>query len=147
MDYENGNNHYHGGSNNNGRKMASSSLSTLAAGLFALLLAASPSIIQASYAQYGVGGNPTADATDEQLAECEKYSIPRAECNEHNILAARRVEIARDNPNGGSGTSMISIDAGQMWAFIGVLGAIFGGVAVAFFVRGRKAAGEGRLTA
>jgi hypothetical protein len=94
---------------------------------------------QQAYAQYGVPGNPTAGATPEQLAECEEYGIARSECTEHTLLAARRVHGLNENL-GGSGTPMISIGGDQTWVFVGVLGAIFGGVATAFFVRGRGTA-------
>lgn len=103
-----------------------------AAGIF-LAVASSA---QQAYAQYGVPGNPTARVTQEQLEECKDYGIPRAECNEHTLLAARKGQIAKENPNG-SGTPMISIDGSQTWVFVGVIGAIFGGVAAAFFVKGR----------
>jgi hypothetical protein len=33
---------------------------------------------------------------------------------------------------------MLSTESGQMVAFIGILGAIFGGVAAAFFFKGRS---------
>ncbi len=105
-----------------------------AAGLFLAVSGAAPQ----AYAQYGVPGNPTAGVTDEQLAECDDYGIAREECNEHTLLAARRGEIIKQNPNG-SGTPMISIGGSETWLYVGVLGAIFGGVAAAFFVRGRGA--------
>lgn len=93
---------------------------------------------QQSYAQYGVSGNPTAGATEGQLAECADYGIPREECNEHTLLAARKNEIIKQNRDG-SGTPMISIDGSGTWLYVGALGAIFGGVAAAFFIRGRGA--------
>jgi hypothetical protein len=91
---------------------------------------------QQAYGQYGIPGNPTANVTDEQLAECEAYEIQRSECNEHTLLAARKAKIARENPTG-SGTALLTIDGNQTWIFVGVLGAIFGGVAAAFFAKGR----------
>lgn len=105
-----------------------------AAGLFLAIAGGA----QQSYAQYGVSGNPTAGATEEQLAECGDYGIPREECNEHTLLAARKNEIIKLNHDG-SGTPMISIDGSETWLYVGVLGAVFGGVAAAFFVRGRSA--------
>lgn len=92
-----------------------------------------------AYAQYGIEGNPMAGASEEQLAECEQYGIERSQCNEHNILAKRRLTYAQENPSTGSGTPMISTQEGQTWVFIGVLAAIFGGVAAAFFFKGRGA--------
>jgi hypothetical protein len=35
---------------------------------------------------------------------------------------------------------MISLGDDQAWVFIGMLGAVFGGVAAAFFVKGRTGA-------
>lgn len=105
-----------------------------AAGLFLAIAGGA----QQSYAQYGVSGNPTAGATEEQLAECDDYGIPREECNEHTLLAARKKQVIEENREG-SGTPMISIDGSETWLYVGVLGAVFGGVAAAFFVRGRSA--------
>lgn len=51
-------------------------------------------------------------------------------------IAQERVQIVSENPDAGSGTPMFAVD--------GVLGAlllstgVFGGIATAFFVRGRK---------
>ncbi len=95
--------------------------------------------LQSSYAQYGTG-NPTGTATQGQLEECEKYGIDRTECNEHTLLAKRKVIEALNNPKSGSGTALLSISGEQTWVFVGILGVVFGGVAAAFFVRGRKAA-------
>jgi hypothetical protein len=50
----------------------------------------------------------------------------------------RAEETQYGNDPEGSGTSLFAAD--QTWVFIGVLGAIFGGVAAAFFARGRGAA-------
>ena len=56
--------------------------------------------------------------------------------NDYITLAEKRVTIASENPSTGSGTPMFAAD--------GVLGAlllstgVFGGIATAFFVRGRK---------
>jgi hypothetical protein len=80
-----------------------------------------------------------AGASPEQLLECEQYDIPKANCTENAILAKRRLIYAQENPSTGSGTSMLSTNAGQTWVFIGVLAAIFGGVAAAFFFKGRGA--------
>ncbi|MEM2140446.1 MAG: hypothetical protein QXJ74_00815 [Nitrososphaera sp.] len=108
-----------------------------AAGLF--LAIAGPA--QQAHAQYGVGGNPTTAPSEEQLQKCDEYSIPRAQCTENAILAIERVKSAEKTQYGndpeGSGTSLLATQAGQTWVFLGVLGAIFGGVAAAFFVRGK----------
>ncbi|AIC16876.1 hypothetical protein [Nitrososphaera viennensis] len=108
-----------------------------AAGTIALSLAAGTA--QQSHAQYGVSGNPTAGATPDQLEECKKYNIDRIECNEQTLLAARKHAIIEENPNG-SGTPMLSIGGNETLLYVGALGAIFGGVAAAFFAKGRKAA-------
>ncbi|HEX9677685.1 hypothetical protein [Nitrososphaera sp.] len=101
--------------------------------------AVSVPVLPAAHAQYGVGGSPVAGASPEQLLECEQYDIPKANCTENAILAKRRLIYAQENPSTGSGTSMLSTNAGQTWVFIGVLAAIFGGVAAAFFFKGRGA--------
>ena len=59
-------------------------------------------------------------------------------------LAHRRIEAAQDNPGSGSGTPYLSAD-GVLGASI-IAGAVFGGIAAAFFVRARagKYAAMGR---
>ena len=91
--------------------------------------------VPAAFAQYGGGGAQT--ATPQQLQECQQLNIPAGECNDTTILAKRRLTAAQANPSTGSGTPMLSTESGQMIIFIGVLGAIFGGVAAAFFFRSR----------
>lgn len=90
-------------------------------------------------AQYGVQGNPTSGATPAQLQECENLGIDKSICTENAILAKHRLTQAQQNPSTGSGTPFLSTDSGQTAIFIGVLGAIFGGVAAAFFFKGRGA--------
>jgi hypothetical protein len=93
-----------------------------------------------AYAQYG--GAPSASvgtASPEQLQQCEQLGIPRENCNDVTILAKERLTTAQANPATGSGTPMLSTESGQMTIFIGVLAAIFGGVAAAFFFKGRGA--------
>lgn len=104
-----------------------------------IALALAAGTVQQSHAQYGVNGNPTAGATPDQLAECAKYNIDRIECNEQTLLAARKWVTTHENPNG-SGTPMLSIGGNETLLYVGALGAIFGGVAAAFFAKGRKAA-------
>jgi hypothetical protein len=94
---------------------------------------------QAAFAQYGVSGSAVKGATPEQQKECDQYGIAKAECTENALLAKRRLIYAQDNPSTGSGTPMLSTQEGQTWVFIGVLAAIFGGVAAAFFFKGRGA--------
>jgi len=107
--------------------------------LAAVAVFATPVIVlQTAYAQglYGGGGGT---ASPEQLQECEQLGIDRNECNDTTLLAKRRLIAAQENPSTGSGTPMLSTESGQMAVFIGVLGAIFGGVAAAFFFKGRGA--------
>jgi hypothetical protein len=100
----------------------------IAAGILAVTSA------QQSYAQYGDGGTGVAPET---LQKCEDLGIPRTQCDEHTVLLAERIEIAKMGD--GSGTSMLATETGQMVVFIGVLGAVFGDVAGAFYAMGRKA--------
>lgn len=111
----------------------------VALAVLAVFFSATAASVQPAQAQYGVGGNPTTGATPQQLQECEQYGIAKTECNEHTILAKMRLTYAQENPATGSGTPMLSTQAGQTWVFIGVLAAIFGGVAAAFFFKGRGA--------
>jgi hypothetical protein len=94
-----------------------------------------------AYAQYG--GAPTSGsigtASPEQLQLCDQLGIPRGNCSDQTILAKQRLTAAQENPASGSGTPMLSTSSGQLIVFIAVLGAIFGGVAAAFFFRGRGA--------
>ena len=88
-----------------------------------------------AFAQYF--GGDSAPLTQEQLDKCEQYGI--SPCTQNGILAKERLIGAQNNPSTGSGTPMLSTETGQMAVFIGVLGAIFGGVAAAFFLKGRGA--------
>jgi hypothetical protein len=102
----------------------------IAAGILAVLP------FQQSYAQYGDGGTVASETT---LQRCAALDVPRAQCNDVAVLQAERMQLALNSEERGSGTSMIATELGQMVLFIGVLGAIFGGVAGAFYVIGRKA--------
>ncbi|HEX2472738.1 MAG TPA: hypothetical protein VHJ59_08305 [Nitrososphaera sp.] len=102
-------------------------------------LAVLTSTTSVAYAQYGGTGGSTGTASPEQLQECEQLGIPRENCSDVTILAKKRLTAAQDNPSTGSGTPMLSTESGQMTVFIGVLAAIFGGVAAAFFFKGRGA--------
>jgi hypothetical protein len=90
-----------------------------------------------AFAQYVPGGGAQV-ASPEQIKECEQLGIPTFTCTEHQILAKKRLINAQQNPSTGSGTPMLSTGFGEMGAFIAALGAIFGGVAAAFFVMSRK---------
>ena len=102
-------------------------------------LAVLTSMVSVAYAQYGSTGGSVGSASPEQLAECQQLGIPRENCNDVTILAKKRLTAAQENPSTGSGTPMLSTESGQMAIFIGVLAAIFGGVAAAFFIKGRGA--------
>jgi hypothetical protein len=98
------------------------------------------STMSVAYAQYGGGGGASVGtASPEQVQECEQLGIPTANCSDVTILAKKRLTAAQENPATGSGTPMLSTESGQMTVFIGVLAAIFGGVAAAFFLKGRGA--------
>jgi len=99
-----------------------------------------------AYAQYGGStggtggtGGTTGSASPQQLQECEQLGILRENCSDVTILAKKRLTAANENPSTGSGTPMFATETGQMVIFIGVLAAIFGGVAAMFFIKGRGA--------
>jgi hypothetical protein len=96
---------------------------------------------QFASAQYGGGGGEGAPLSEEQLAFCEQHQIQP--CTETNILAKQRLLDTQNTQYGnapeGSGTAMLSTGTTEMAVFIGVLGAIFGGVAAVFFFKGRGA--------
>jgi hypothetical protein len=100
----------------------------IAAGALALF----PIQALAQYPSGGVGG-----ITEETLQRCEELGIPKAQCSEATVLQAERVIQAQGRE--GSGTPMFATETGQMAVFIGVLAAVFGGVAGAFFMMGRRA--------
>ena len=102
-------------------------------------LVALSSTMGVAFAQYGGTGGTTGSASPEQLQECENLGIPRENCSDVTILAKKRLTAAQDNPSTGSGTPMFATETGQMTIFIGVLAAIFGGVAAMFFFKGRGA--------
>ena len=90
-----------------------------------------------AFAQYfGGGGEPLTQA---QLDFCEKYQV--APCTQNGILAKERVLGAQSTQYGnnpeGSGTPYFT--GLETWGVIGALAAIFGGVAAAFFIKGRGA--------
>ena len=96
--------------------------------------------VQQANAQYGDGVpmSPSGSAvTGAMLERCAELGISRVQCNDSSILQAERVELAENSEEKGSGTSMITTELGQMAAFIGVIGAAFGGIAGAFYLKGR----------
>ena len=94
-----------------------------------------------AFAQY-TGGGGAQVATPEQIEECKQLGIPVFTCTEHLILAKKRLLAAEKEGAGGflgdSGVSMLGGTFGEMGIFIAALGAIFGGVAAAFFMMARK---------
>jgi hypothetical protein len=108
----------------------------VAAGVLAVL-----SVQQAS-AQYGdsIPLSPSGNAVSEDMLErCADLGISRVQCNDASLLQAERVELATKSQVKGSGTSMIATDIVPMVGVISVLGAVFGGIAAAFYIMGRRA--------
>jgi hypothetical protein len=106
----------------------------VAAGILAALS------VQQANAQYGNSlpmGSSGTSVSEEMLKRCADLNIQRAQCNDITVLQAERKEIAEGGE--GSGTSMLAAETGQMVLIISVIGAIFGGVAGAFYAMGRKA--------
>jgi hypothetical protein len=105
----------------------------IAAGILAVMS------VQQAYAQYGAGSTGT--ASQEQLQRCDELGINRNQCNDVTILAKERWLYAQETTYGnnpeGSGTPYFK--GLETFAVIGILGAIFGGVASAFYIMGRKA--------
>ncbi len=95
----------------------------LLAGLLAVVAMGTMGSIGAAYAQYlgNVGSND----------ETGKYTLEEALALQH-----ARVTSANANPAAGSGTPYISAD-GVVGASI-ISGAVFGGIAAAFFFRSRS---------
>ena len=77
--------------------------------------------LQSAVAQYGGGAQVGGGTLEEQLK-----------------LAQDKLQVAGQEGAYGSGTSMVSADSMQMAIFIGILVAIFGGVAAAFFLMSRS---------
>jgi hypothetical protein len=102
-------------------------------------LAVLTSTVGIAYAQYGGTGGSTGSASPAQIQECQTLGIPTETCNDQTILAKKRLTAAEENPSTGSGTPMFATEGGQMTIFIAVLAVIFGGVAGAFFLKGRGA--------
>ena len=91
-------------------------------------------------------GNPSdsgsvGGVTNATLAKCAQLNITRAQCSDSSILLKERVPIAHESLTKGSGVGFLT-QAGQLVLFIGVLGAIFGGVAAAFFISGKRTKGQ-----
>jgi len=109
-------------------------INALTAAALMAVVASVPAFAQS----YTDGGAQT--VTPEQMEECKSYGIPEFACTEYTLLAKRRM-IAMQNQDqellGDSGKPMLGTSFGEMGTFVVVLGAIFGGVAAAFFVRAK----------
>ena len=101
------------------------------------VLSAAAASVQLAYAQYG---NQQAGISQEQLDRCEALDIDKTICSESTILQREKFENIKnnlDNPDKGSGTNYFS--GNETYVYIGILAAIFGGVAAMFFFKGRGA--------
>ena len=115
--------------------------------LAACLLGVFSSYQRQSYAQSYPGDQPgqsgSIGVANSTLTQCANLGIERNECNEGAVLLKERVLEANAHPiNGGSGTPMLATQVGQLGLFVGVLGAVFGGVAAAFFISGKRSRGQ-----
>ena len=88
----------------------------------ALCMALSTIMVPAAFAQYGNTGG---------LGGVGSITL-----EEQLLLAERKVTWAENNPASGSGTPYL--DASGVLGASVIAGAIFGGIATAFFVRGRS---------
>jgi hypothetical protein len=96
---------------------------------------------QSANAQYGYGYTTTTNNSTSQtpnvskeiLQKCSQLGIPAGQCSENAILEVERVMMS----GGGSGKPLVATEGTQMIEMVGIIGAIFGGVAAAFFVKGR----------
>jgi hypothetical protein len=95
--------------------------------------------VQQSYAQYGTGGAGT--ASQEQLLKCDELGIDRTQCNDVTILAKERWSYAQETPYGNNpeGSGIPYFKGVDTLLLIATLGAIFGVLAGAFYLMGRKA--------
>lgn len=73
-------------------------------------------------------------STPEQLDECEELNIPVYQCSEERILEQRSSGLNR-NPNPPQPNPLLNSD---MLVIIGILGAIFGGLATIFLAKIRR---------
>lgn len=105
--------------------------SILLAGLFTVIGLGSLGFVGVAYGQY-MGNVGDAGETGSHTLE------------ENLELAQRRIQAAQDNPASGSGTPYM--DASGVLGASAIAGGVFGGIAAAFFIRGRsgKYAAQGR---
>jgi hypothetical protein len=116
--------------------MAVSTIVILAGSLLIL-----PSIPQFASAQYGAPP-PEMQGGSAAPPEGETTGAPTAPAGveEQLELAKESVSNAKQTGAYGSGTAMLGSNISETVIFIGILAAIFGGVAGAFFYRSRVAA-------
>lgn len=108
----------------------------MAIAALAVVVSMGATTVPQAFAQLYGGGGGT--ATPAQLEECDSLGIERSICNDTTILAKKRLTAANANPQTGSGTPYFDPTRPEgTWVMLGALGAIFGGVAAAFFFRGR----------
>ena len=98
-------------------------------GILAVCMALS-TMIPASYAFYEI------ESYGGQYDDESKVTGGFGTLEEQLELAERKVQKAADNPATGSGTPYL--DAGGVLGASLIAGAIFGGIATAFFVRGKS---------
>ncbi|MEM2856585.1 MAG: hypothetical protein QW416_05745 [Candidatus Nitrosocaldaceae archaeon] len=110
-------------------------VSILGLGLMAVLVSAL-AYDQAAAQLYQGGKGESLKVTEAELEECKKLGIPEFECNQQTVLAARS-KIYAQNPNKGSGTSMLAGGLGEAAAFMAALIGIFGAISAAFFAMSR----------
>ena len=96
----------------------------LATGLMAVFILGSYGMSSVAFGQAYMGNVGTGGETGQNTLE------------ETLKLAEARIQVAQDNPGSGSGTPYLDPD-GVVGASI-IAGAVFGGIAAAFFVRARS---------
>lgn len=95
---------------------------------------------QAAAQLYQGGKGEALTVTEAELEECAKLGIPEFSCNQQTILASRAKVYAQanvDNPDRGSGTSMLATGLGDAAVFMAALVGIFGAISAAFFAMSR----------
>ena len=106
-------------------------------------------LVASVFAVYAIGYSFAFGAAGQAYAQYMGNVGGEGETGQHTLeenleLARRRIEAAEANPASGSGTPYL--DAGGVLGASAIAGAVFGGIAAAFFIRGRsgKYAAQGR---
>ena len=90
---------------------------------------------QAAFAQYPSSPDSgSSGVSNKTLQRCADLGIQKSECSDQTVLLKERIGAT----GSGSGTPMIATGSNQMIIFVGALGSIFGGVAAAFLILGRR---------